>query len=93
MTNEKSIKLLSDLYEISRGSIYGDAVKNGLAALEKQIPKKPTYQECGLTKYWCCPICGEIVLSHIDGFQIVNEYNHDICGGCGQAIDWSEVYV
>lgn len=62
-------------------------------SLEKQIPKKPKYKEFGASKYWDCPVCGEVVLSHIDGIPLKNEYNHDHCGGCGQALlwtDWSE---
>lgn len=67
-----------------------EACDVAIEALEKQIPKKPKYKEFGASKYWDCPVCGEVVLSHIDGIPLKNEYNHSHCGGCGQAIDWSE---
>lgn len=59
-------------------------------ALEKQIPKKPNYDSTGLSEYWYCPTCGEVVFSKIDGLTISDEYNHRHCGGCSQAIDWSD---
>lgn len=83
MTNEKAIKLLSDMYKVSRGSIYGDAIKSGLAALEKQIPKKPNeldIDNSGICD-WTCGTCGRF---HRNDFVL------NFCSECGQAIEWSD---
>lgn len=67
------------------------ALKKVFEALEKQIPMKPIidFQPSG-DCYLYCPTCNEVVKSHITDTPILNEYNHNHCGGCGQAIDWSE---
>lgn len=59
-------------------------------ALEKQIPKKPTfegdsYDDGGNIIYdtWICPCCG-------DRYDVNCEI-HSHCPLCGQAIDWSDV--
>jgi len=58
-------------------------------ALEKQIPKKPTfeadgYDDSGELNYdtWICPCCEE----HYE----VDYDKYDFCPNCGQAIDWNE---
>lgn len=66
-----------------------DAIKMCVEALEKQIPKKPTYKEetsivFGKHKAPYCPCCG-------DSWNF-NEFGESMkyCWECGQAIDWSE---
>lgn len=60
---------------------------NIIKALEKQVPKKPTWKRgwhCDeMTTYseWHCPHCND--------FFRVDEM-HLFCPSCGQAIDWSE---
>lgn len=93
MTNEEAIRELTyAMYEVEweYPIEVAAALELAISALEKQIPKKPKYEESGLTKYWLCPVCGEVVLAHLGGIPLENEYNHDHCGGCGQAIDWSD---
>lgn len=56
-----------------------------MAALEKQMPKKPLH----VHKNHYCPICKE------DGWMlwddaIPNELD-SYCGKCGQRLDWSDV--
>lgn len=46
-------------------------------ALEKQIPKKPIYEEAN--KAWYCGECKRVV-------WVVQKH----CEHCGQAIDWSD---
>lgn len=61
-------------------------LKTVIAALEKQIPKKPMHFEqpimemSDVWEYDCCPVCGEEVREEYDYF----------CDNCGQAIDWSD---
>lgn len=60
-------------------------LKEAKKALEKQIPKKPTFEGDGsgniIYDTWICPCCG-------DRYEFDREiYNH--CPTCGQAIDWS----
>lgn len=59
-----------------------EALELAIAALEKQIPKKPVHMH----KNYYCPICKE------DGWllrddAIPNDMD-SFCGICGQAIDW-----
>lgn len=60
-----------------------------LEALEKQLPKKPTYEGDGYAPdgtfvydTWECPNCGECYEVDYD--------DYDYCPKCGQKIDWSE---
>ena len=61
---------------------------NIIKALEKQVPKKPTWKRgwhCDeMTTYseWHCPHCND--------FFRVDEM-HLFCPSCGQAIDWREI--
>lgn len=58
-------------------------------ALNKQIPKSPTYDGDGYAPdgtfvwdEWICPRCGT-------RYEVEYE-EHDYCPNCGQHIDWSE---
>lgn len=74
----------------------GCYITEAIAALEKQIPKKPnkgnhlrrqnSYEFVNL----CCPSCGEDV-GEMETYIKLNAWHHRFCTGCGQAIDWSEV--
>lgn len=66
---------------------------NGVAisALEKQIPKKPTYEGDGYADgvfvydRAICPCCGN------DDFEYdINNWGCKFCPDCGQALDWSD---
>ena len=63
--------------------------ETAIEALEKQLPKKPTYEGDGYAPdgtfvydTWECPNCG--------GCYEVDYDDYDYCPKCGQKIDWSE---
>lgn len=60
-----------------------------IQALEKQIPKKPTYEGDGyapdgtfIYDTWICPCCDERYEVDYDDYAY--------CPNCGQKIDWSD---
>ena len=66
-----------------------DMMRIAIEALEKQLPKKPTYEGDGYAPdgtfvydTWECPNCGECYEVDYD--------DYDYCPKCGQKIDWSE---
>lgn len=50
-------------------------------ALEKQIPKKPDYEDYDAK----CPVCGHEFENN------VNDWGCSYCQGCGQKLDWSDM--
>ena len=56
------------------------AIGIAIQTLEKQIPKKPTYEvdETFVLDGWICPCC-----------RTSYEVDYDYCPNCGQKIDWS----
>lgn len=88
MTYQGAIKQLNDLIENSKSFSEEDdniwnndvnALKMAIEALEKQIPKKPSFGADGT------PQCSECLWDEF--------YNKDAmryCPSCGQAIDWEE---
>ena len=68
-------------------ALYNIPLKNMemiVQALEKQIPKKPTYAPDGTFVFdeWICPCCGNRYEVDYD------DYDH--CPNCGQKLDWSD---
>jgi hypothetical protein len=72
-----------------------DDMKNVIKALEKQIPKKPTYVDtrfrnhgkniadgASLSKCYKCPNCS-LHIFHVFDSEVY-------CKHCGQALDWGE---
>ena len=64
-----------------------DALEMGIRALEKQVPKKPTYDGDGYAPdgtfvwdEWLCPCCGSRYEVDYD--------DYGYCPNCGQKIDW-----
>ena len=60
-----------------------------ITALERQIPKKPTFEGDGyddggnmIYDTWICPCCE-------DRYEVDYE-RHNHCPTCGQTIDWSD---
>lgn len=60
-----------------------------IRALEKQIPKKPTYEGDGYAPdgtlvydTWICPCCGKRYEIDYD--------DYDYCPNCGQKFDWGD---
>lgn len=66
---------------------YSVAFETAIEALEKQIPKKPTSEEC----YYICPCCrGDLGVSDDDIF-IYELSMPKYCSNCGCVLDWTEV--
>ena len=73
-------------------ALYNIPLKNMeliINALEKQIPKKPTYEGDGyapdgtfVLDEWICPCCEKRYEVDYD--------DYDFCPNCGQKIDWSD---
>ena len=73
-------------------ALYNIPLKNMemiVQALEKQIPKKPTYEGDGYAPdgtfvfdEWICPCCGNMYEVDYD--------DYDYCPNCGQKLDWSD---
>ena len=95
MNDRKAIETLKHHYEWLRQSWKPypdqevlDAIGTAASALEKQIPKKPTYDGyvsvsggTFVQSDWICPNCG---------IQYELEYDfYEYYPNCGQAIDWS----
>ena len=81
MTPEEAIKSMQNLkLVLSITDSERSSVNTAIAALEKQIPKKPNITLRGTTGWNTeshCPVCKTMVHS---GY----------CSGCGQAIDWEK---
>lgn len=66
------------------------AFEMAIAALERQIPKKPEEYE---DKYYACPHCGNIMMQKWEKYpEVLYDESNGLpyCLGCGQAIDWNE---
>jgi hypothetical protein len=66
-----------------------EARNMAIKALEKQMPKKPTYEGDGYAPdgtlvydTWICPCCDKRYEVYYD--------DYDYCPNCGQKLDWSE---
>ena len=77
------------LKEASYERFGNDGMGIAIQALEKQIPKKPTYEGDGYAPdgtfvwdEWLCPCCGKRYEVDYD--------DYDYCPNCGQKIDWSD---
>lgn len=86
MTTQEAITTLKREY-LGDSEFMELAKQMGAKALEKHIPKKPTYNRY---PWVICPLCGgsvyvEMVQEHIEN----NETTY--CEHCGQALDWSDI--
>lgn len=88
MTNEEAIEVIKHgcIYRDRRG---GDALRVSISALEKQIPKKTTFEGDDfdgngniIYDIWICPCCGKKYVIDYDDYKY--------CPWCGQALDWSD---
>ena len=82
---EETIK---DIKENIQPSVGGKSLEMAIEALEKQMPKKPTYDGDGYAPdgsfvwdEWLCPNCNSRYEVDYD--------EYDYCPNCGQALDWS----
>ena len=104
MTIQKTVEYFKEMvkgkgsYELCPcGTDDMEMTKIALAALEKQIPKKPTKEimdngvdisgESDIEHDFCCPVCCNVV-GMFDGNE--NLPFADYCDNCGQALDWSD---
>lgn len=84
MTNEEAIRRLKPIVD---NEAYTDAFQDtcrlAIAALEKQIPKKPLNGKS-------CPNCfyGGLKYDCEHNLFVLIDYHH--CKACGQTIDWSD---
>lgn len=91
MTPEEAIDYLQD--PIGKREKHDEAIQMAIEALEKQIPEKPTikqdkYNENLFTLY--CPTCGKYIAYGNSRVGTLKKFTMapDMCGFCGQAIDW-----
>ncbi len=92
MTQQEAIKFLEETKvgcKFVRDKQLLDVCNIAISAIEKQIPKKPTYEGDGYddkgnliydTAY--CPTCDK-------EFEVYY-YSGKCCNECGQALDWSD---
>lgn len=90
MTEQEAIKYLQITKNCAENGNVGELQKQmcdmAIFALEKQIPKKPTYEGDGydpegalIYDEWICPCCSKRYEVDYD--------EYDFCPNCGQAID------
>lgn len=85
MTNEQAINLLDNLVGLvddNHNSDYDKALKMGIEAMEKQIPKKVVNID-DFADYAECPSCGAIATDHLGCL-------YGWCRKCGQKLKRSE---
>ena len=82
-------QVVERLKEASYERFGNDGMGIAIQALEKQIPKKPTYEGDGYAPdgtfvwdEWLCPCCGKRYEVDYD--------DYDFCPNCGQKLDWSD---
>lgn len=92
MTNEEAKALFEE--DLKDGKCSDDcpecnAREKAIEALEKQIPKKPTFEGDGFDENgniiydtWICPCCEEEYEVDYDDYKY--------CPWCGQMIDWRD---
>ena len=91
MTAEEAIKTIEIAIaevELNYPLDYSIAFEKAIEALEKQIPKKPKYEDVdniyGAIKR-TCTACGDVCMVS-NGAKPYEHY----CRQCGQALDWSD---
>ena len=84
----KELKSSEKIQELYYAEIFIKVCDMAIQALEKQIPKSPTYEGDGYSNgqlvydTWICPCCGH----HYE----VDYDDYEYCPKCGQKIDWSD---
>ncbi len=79
-----------ELYAECTHETQSDIARLAIAALEKQIPKKPEEYE---DKYYACPACDNVLMHKWEKYpsQLKDKKNGlPYCLNCGQAINWSD---
>ena len=82
-------QVVERLKEASYERFWNTGMGGAIQALEKQIPKKPTYEGDGYAPdgtfvwdEWICPCC--------ETRYEVDYDDYDYCPNCGQKLDWSD---
>ena len=93
MTPEEAIDYLLD--PIGKREKHDDAIRMAIDALRKQIPKKPmkSIDSYNNNLYKLnCPTCGKYIAYGNSRVGTLNKFTMapDMCGFCGQRIDWSD---
>ena len=91
MTESEKLENAIAILEAMKKQFLGETrnvIDVAIKALEKQIPKKPTYEGDGYAPdgmfiwgEWICPCCGRRYEVDYD--------DYDYCPDCGQKLDWS----
>lgn len=99
MTEQEAIEELKERYltmsmcgNVDECKKNNQATSMAIAALEKQISKKPIF-EIGsgvdhLKRYTC--ECGQGIVTRHNKGAVVKDDVPNYCPNCGQALDWSE---
>ncbi len=96
MTTQDAIKTLRELRRETNDPWYEETYDKAIAALEKQIPKKPIHIDKNkrFDGNWkkVCPSCGRVIVERIttseESYPLI--YNISRFCWCGQAIDFKE---
>lgn len=69
-----------------------EAIGIAVRAVERMIPKKPTWTGYDVVSDAKCFNCGKIIGNRYNllASKPTRRYNRYFCIACGQAIDWSE---
>ena len=90
MTESEAIKELQDFIDLPFGSNVSDeAAKLAIQALDKQIPKKPTFDHniSDTISMFCCE-CGNLIKIKHDIGTMNNNSAPNYCSNCGQKLKW-----
>lgn len=89
MNNQEAVNVMEKYTDTSISRVVSRAHILAIAALEKQVPKKPAYEGDGCDKdgniildTWICPCCSHKYEVDYDDYQY--------CPECGQKMDWEE---
>ena len=82
---EDAIRIIEGLDE-SNSEENIEAKKMAVAAMRKQIPKRPVEHFNGNEWECKCPVCGGITDTPTEVIEECIQY----CGWCGQRLDWSD---
>ena len=92
MTESEKLENAIAILEAMKKQFLGETrnvIDVAINALEKQIPKMPTYDGDGyapdgtfIWDEWICPCCGRRYEADYD--------DYDYCPDCGQKLDWSD---
>ena len=90
MTESEAKLILESEYKFhGECSVFGEALKKAINALEKQIAKKPYIQQDNRNNDCMeCPSCDSFIGYECDCRD--EHYQINYCPNCGQAIDWSD---